>query len=633
MKWQITTICLVQLVYVAVVRAEPPLYLDRTIEREGISMRVRMEAIEDSAPSKPQAGQSVRLWLEGKRISDGQVLSNWRIGAWLDRETDTMSGAVPVCGQRVARYLSGNLIERPLLDLTGYYVLSLDAESSVSVLDPSVSFSGRSSLYSAIKLDGRGFDWIKTSDDMRLFVALPNENKLAIADLQTLSVLNHLILPGQPTRLALQPDERLLWVGLTGTNPQESAVEIIDTINNNSVAHIPLPSGYHEITFSNDGHYAFISNRQSKSVTIVNAITLKVVREVDLSFEPLGLVFVDQQSLLWVVNAKAGRIHRFDAKGNPIDNLVLKEPGLGPIKMTPDERYALVVNPSQHWIHVLDVETGKEKHRITLSGQPYDILLSEKYAYIRTLQSEQIGLLSLSSFDSEQPIVKLVPTGASTLSETQDLPRASSMSLTLDRSGAFFATPSERTLYHYMEGMNAPNSGLKTFGHTPMSLMVIQRGLREVKPGQYSAVIRLPSAGRMVLALASEAPVLRECLGLKIDATVSTDSDDAIAVEWLSDSVQKRSTDLPVDFRVKVKGQAEDRVLPVSQLRLRIVPAQGGTATVWPMQADPKKPGEWFVSVKLTQSGGYYVHLEGNRPLKSSFSTVLVEKSENTSRN
>ncbi|MEQ1778043.1 MAG: YncE family protein [Nitrosomonas sp.] len=631
MKW-LALACVLQLLFVAVAQAAPPRYVDRTIEREGVQLNVRIEALDETAPAVLQAGQLVRLSLDGKRLADDQILSNWRIGAWLDRETDTMSGAVPVCGQRVARYLSGNLIERPLLDLTGYYVLSLDVESSVSVLDPSVSFSGRSSLYSAMKLDGKGFDWIKTSDDMRLFVALPNENKLAIADLQTLSVLNHLILSGQPTRLALQPDERLLWVGLTGANPQENAVEIIDTINDKSVARIPLPSGYHEIAFSSDGHHAFISNRQSKSMTIVDATTLKVIREVDLTFEPIGLAFVDKQSLLWIINAKAGRIHRFDVKGNPVDNLVL-EPGLGPIKLTRDVRYALVVNPSQHWIHVLDIETGKEKHRITLSGQPYDILFSEQYAYIRTLQSEQIGLLSLSSLDSEQPIVKLVPAGAGALSETQNLPRASSMSLTLDRSGAFFATPSERTLYHYMEGMNAPNSGLKTFGHTPMSVMAVQRGLREVKPGQYSAVIRLPSAGRMVLALASEAPVLRECLGLKIDATANRSSDDAIAVQWLSDSVQKTSTDLPVDFRVKVKGQVEGTLLPVSQLRLRIVPARGGTATVWSMRADPKKPGEWFVSGKLSQSGGYYVHLEGNRPLKSSFSTLLVEKSKNPSEN
>ncbi|GKS69438.1 hypothetical protein W03_14420 [Nitrosomonas sp. PY1] len=625
-------ICLMQLLSMATAQADLPRYVDRTVEREGIQLNVRIEALEEVAPAVPQAGQWVRLSLDGKRLADDQPLSNWRIGAWLDRETDAISGAVPVCRQRVARYLSGNLIERPLLDLTGYYVLSLDAESSVSVLDPSVSFSGRSSLYSAMKLDGKGFDWIKTSDDMRLFVALPNEKKLAIADLQTLSVLNHLVLPGQPTRLALQPDERLLWVGLTGASAQENAVEIIDTVNDKSIARIPLPSGYHEIVFSDNGQYAFISNRQSKSMTIVDAVSLKTIREVDLGFEPLGLLFVDKQSLLWIINAKAGRIHRFDARGNPIDDLVL-EPGLGPIKLTPDMRYVLTVNPSQHWIHVLDIETGKERHRITLSGQPYDILFSEQYAYIRTLQSEQIGLLSLSSLDSQQPIVKLIPTGADALSETQNLPRASSMSLTLGRSGAFFATPSERTLYHYMEGMNAPNSGLKTFGHTPMSVMVVQRGLRELKPGQYSTVIRLPSAGRMVLALASEAPVLRECLGLKVDTTTIAGGDDATAVYWLSDSVQKTSTDLPVSFRVKVKKPTADAVLLVDQLKLRIVSAQGGISTVWSMQPDPEKPGEWFTSGRLTQSGGYYVHIEGNRPLKSTFSTVLVEKSKNISGN
>lgn len=611
------------LLLIASVQAHPGSYLDRIIDREGISMRVRMEAFGSDAPSVPRAGQLVRLRLEGKRLADDQPLSNWRIGAWLDRETGVMSGTVPVCGQRISGYLSGNLIQRPLLDLTGYYVLSLDMEPSVSVLDPSVSFSGRSSLYSSMQLDGRGFDWIKTSDDIRLFVVLPNEKKLAIADLQSLTVLDHISLPGQPTRLALQPDERLLWVGLTGANLQESAVEIIDTVNDKPVARIPLPAGYHEIAFSTDGRHAFISNRQSKSVTVVDAIKLEAVREIDLGFEPLGLVFADKQSLLWVVNAKDGRIHRFDAKGNAVDNLVL-ESGLGPIKLTPDGRYALVVNPSQHWVHVLDTATGKERHRVTLSGQPYDVMFSEQYAYVRTLQSEHVGLLSLSSLDGDQPILKLVPAGEGALSETPNLPRASTMSLTLDRSGAFFVTPSERTLHHYMEGMNAPRSGLKTFGHTPLSALVVQRGLREVEPGVYSTVIRLPSAGRMVLALASEAPVLRECLGIKIEGTAKVDNDGAPVVQWLNDNVQTVRANTPVDFRVKIQDQTDSGSLP-RQLRLRIVPVHGGSAITWPLQADSGKPGEWFVSGKLAQNGGYYVHIEGDRPLRASFSTLLIE--------
>lgn len=622
MKWRMLA-CLWGVLFTAAAQASVPRYLERTIEREGVQLNVRIEALDADAPPAPQTGQQVRIWLDGKRLADDQPLSNWRIGAWLDRETDVMSGAIPVCGQRVSRYLSGNLIQRPLLDLTGYYVLSLDAEPSVSVLDPSVSFSGRSSLFSSMQLEGRGFDWIKTSDDMRLFVALPHEKKLAIADLQTLKVLHHLTLSGQPTRLALQPGERLLWVGLTGAGAQESAVEIVDTLVDKSVAHISLPNGYHEIAFSGDGRNAYITNRQSHSLTIIDAKQLAIIREIDLGFEPLGLVFSDRESLLWVVDAKAGKIHRYDAQGKPIDYVML-QPGLGPIQLTLDARYALVVNPSQHRVHVLDVATAKEKHRVTISGQPYDVMFSEQYAYIRTLQSEQVGLLSLASLEGEQPIVKFVPAGAGALADTNNLLRASSMALTLDRAGAFFATPSERTLHHYMEGMNAPRSGLRTYGHTPMSAMVMQRGLREVQPGQYSAVIRLPSAGRMVLALASESPVLRECLGLKIESPASNKADVAIAAHWLSDGVRKVKQGDSVDFRVKIDDNGN--AATIDRAWLRIVPAQGGTSVVWPLQADSEIQSEWFVSGKLPQSGGYYVYLEGNRPLQSPYSTVLVEK-------
>ncbi|MEO6563369.1 MAG: cytochrome D1 domain-containing protein, partial [Nitrosospira sp.] len=537
MQWRYSILGLA-LFFIGTAQAEPPRYVDRTIEREGISLRLRIEAIDADAPLTPQAGQSVRLRLDGKRLADAHPLSNWTAGAWLDREIDAMSGAVPVCGQRVARYLSGNLMQRPLLDLTGYYVLSLDAEPSVSVLDPSVSFGGRSSLYAAIKLEGRGFDWLKTADDALLFVALPKEKKLAIADLQTLKILDHLSLPGRPTRLALQPDERLLWVGQAGLEGEESAVEVIDTISRKPLKHISLPVGHHEFAFSEDGRYAYISSRQAGALSIVDASTFKILHDINLGFEPLGLIFVNKALSLWVMDAKAGRIHRYDPQGNPLDNLTI-EPGLGPAKVTPDGRHVLTVNPGQHRLYIFDAVTGQEKHRLTVSGQPYDVIFSAQYAYVRALQSEQVGLLSLASLDSAQAFLKFVPAGAIPVGKTANLPRASSMTASLDNAGAFFATPAERTIYHYMEGMNSPSAGVHTYGHVPMAAMVIQRGLREVGPGQYAAVIRLPSAGRMVLALASETPAIRECVGLKIEAPKKADADAGIAMQWLNDSVQR----------------------------------------------------------------------------------------------
>jgi len=617
------------LLLVVPAQADPVQYLDRIIEREGISMHLRIESVEQDPPPMPYMGQSVRIWLNGKRLTDDQPLSNWRVGVWLDRETDTLSGAVPVCSQRIARYLNGNLIQRPLLDLTGYYVLSLDAQPSVSVLDPSVNFSGRSSLYTSIELEGEGFDWAKTSDDARLYIAIPSEKKLAIADLQLLNIINHFPLLGQPTRLALQPDERLLWVGQTGKTPGESAVDVFDTVNDKAIVRIPLPYGHHEFAFSDDGRYAFVSSRQSKTVGIIDINTWKIVHALDLDFEPIGLVFDNDRALIWVIDGNDGRVYRYNTQGIPVDTIKL-ESGLGPAKLSPDGRYIFIVNPSQHWLHILNTSEGKERHRITISGQPYDVMFSEHYAYVRTLQSEQIGLLSLASLESAQPILKSLPAGASALSETSNILRASTMALTLDRAGAFFVTPAERTLHHYMEGMNAPSAGLRTYGHTPMAAMVMQRGLREIKPGQYSAVIRLPSAGQMVLSLASEVPVLRECLGLTIETSnknVNTQMGMDFAVQWLSGKTQSVVANKDLNFRIKIKDTYNMKAVSSGDFRLRLISSRGGSVVIWPLRNDPAKPGEWFANGMLTQSGGYYVYVEGDYPLHSVYSTVVVKES------
>lgn len=617
---------IVGLVLLSVARgyAESPRYLDRVIEREGLRLHLQVEGLDGEAPVVPQAGQLVRLRLNGTRLADAQPLRNWPVGAWLDREVDALSGAVPVCAQRVGRFLSGNLLQRPLLDLTGYYVLSLDAEPSVSVLDPAVSFSGRSSLYTAIRLLGRGFDWAKTNDDARLFVALPDERKVAIADLQTFTVLNHVSLSGRPTRLALQPDERLLWVGQTGENPHEQRLDVIDTITGASVAHVSVPAGHHEFAFSDDGRSVFVTHRQSKSLSLIDGGTLAVMQTIGLNYEPLGVAVNQKERSIWIIDGKAGRLHRYDWLGHREDSVSL-EAGLGPGKITPDGRFLLIVNPTQHRLYVLDAGTGRERHRLTLSGQPYDLMFSAQYAYVRALESEQVAMVALASLESAQPTLSYIPAGAVGVGATAGLPRASSMTPTLDQTGAFFATPAERTLYHYMEGMNAPATGLHTYGHTPMSAMVVRRGLREVGPGEYAAVVRLPSAGRMVLILGSETPAIRECLGFKVEGSKRAPLKGAFTVQWMNDRVRTVLAGHTVDFRLRVQDPVASVAAQSGDLRLRIVPAHGGSAAVWPLKVSPEHPGEWIATGVFSEGGGYYVHVEGNRPLDAVYATVLVQ--------
>lgn len=599
--------------------ADPRVYLERDLELEGIGVQLRLSAIETRQNEAPLVGEELELRLSLRRLADGQPLSRLPIGVWVDRELSPMSGAVPVCGQRVAGFLSGGLLNRPLLDLTGYWVLTLDREGSVSVLDPTVSFAGRSSLYKALQLGTQPFDWLKTADDTRLFVALPGRSEVAMIDLQSLSVRNRVTLGGRPTRLALQPDGRLLWVGLRGDDaripggapsvsgdalPREGVVAI-DARDGRVLHELALAVGHHEIAFSEDSRLVYVSSRDSGRLTVIETASGRVLRELELGGQPLALLSLAAQRRLWVIDGAHGLIHRLDEEGRPLERIAL-EPGLGPARLTPDGRHVLIVNPLQQRLYVVDAESGTMLRQITITGRPYDLIFSALYVYVRALDSDQVALFPLAQLPDAQP--QYIPAGTAPVSAMPGLGIASTMTPNYERSGAFFVVPAERTVYHYMEGMNAPDSSLRAFGHTPLAVTVVQRGLRELARGQYAATFAVPSSGRMVLALAADAPRIRECVGVTVNAPLRAVSDADFRVRWLDDGTVSADPGAAVSLRFRVERRDG---APAGALRLsaRIVPGQGGGGERWAVEHDALSD-EYRIRGRLSAAGGYYVHIE-----------------------
>jgi len=594
-------------------------YLDREIESEGVALHVRVEALAEYPAPQPKAGEVVRLRVEARRLADDQPLSGLPLGAWLDRETSVTSGAVPVCAQRVSGFLGGNLLQRPLVDLTGYYVLTLDAEGSVSVLDPAVQFASRSSLYTAVQLGGRGFDWVKSADDGALFVAVPERREVVSVDLQVFTVSKRIELPGEPTRLALQPDGRLLWAAYRGQTAEAEGIAVIDVQNGEVLGRIALQSGHHEIAFSDDSRFAYVSSRDAGAVIAIDTASLAVAHTLEFSGQPMALIYLQSQQQLWVIDGQQGVVHRVSRDGAHIDRLGLQR-GIGPARLTPDGRHVLVLNTSDHRLSVLDSATGALKQTITISGRPYDLQFTEQYAYVRALDTEKVVLLALGSLDRDPvAVARAVAAGSEPGGAFPQLPIASGMTPTLHNSGAFIATPAERMVYHYMEGMNAPDSGIKAYGHTPLAVLVARRGLREVGRGIYATTFKLPSAGRLVLALAAESTRLRECIGLAVATNVDSPTSSAWRVEWADDGLAVVEAGHLVELTAHVRaGTGSPR--PV-ELDAWLVPGAGGKPLRWRVQPGTAD-GEYRVSGRVDTPGGYYVHLRPARRADSDASTL-----------
>ncbi len=84
--------------------------------------------------------------------------------------------------------MQGSLRSRPDVDLNAYYLLALNEEANISVIDPLLGFGG-SKLLTMVLLKSPGEDWALTSNRSKLFVSMPLVNQVAVVDTTTWKVI------------------------------------------------------------------------------------------------------------------------------------------------------------------------------------------------------------------------------------------------------------------------------------------------------------------------------------------------------------------------------------------------------------------------------------------------------------
>jgi hypothetical protein len=110
--------------------------------------------------------------------------------AWMDiGEAWEAMGERPMdCKTRVATYLQGIVGVRPMIDLNSHFLLVLNRDNSISVIDPIVGVTGITNLFTQINLNRPGADWAMNEDNKKLFVSMPAAGKVALVDTEAFKV-------------------------------------------------------------------------------------------------------------------------------------------------------------------------------------------------------------------------------------------------------------------------------------------------------------------------------------------------------------------------------------------------------------------------------------------------------------
>jgi YVTN family beta-propeller protein len=544
------------------------------------------------------------------RISDansGEPISGLTPGVWLDL-AQVIAGreGQKECKDKIALYLKGMVGIRPMLDLNGYYLLLLNQDASITVIDPVVSLAGKTSTYGVVVLKRPPMDWARSADGRRLFVSMPLAGQVAVVDTGNFKVIQDIDAGPEPVRVALQPDGRYLWIG---NNSTDGGVTVIDTQSLKPVLTAATGAGHHEITFSDDSRWAFVSNRDAGTVSVFDVASLRMVKDLRTGSQPLSLAYSSLAGALYVADGRDGSITVIDGKSLATRKSVAAARGLGPLRLTPDGRFALVLNTVDNTVTVLDVGSNEIIHTLAVSEEPYQLGFTRAYAYVRGLASERVTQINLSSLGrGKEPIVQGFAAGTAASKLAGNLPIADSMSAAKTDAAVFVVNPVDNTTYFYMEGMNAPMAGYSNRGHSARAATVIDRSMREVERGVFTTRVRLPTAGKFDVAFILDQPRVLHCFNAEVQPNPALERKYAAVKAAFQLGSTPVSANAAVPVRVRLtRGRESQAQTDLTDVALRYFLAP--SSPVREIQAREVGDGVYEAIVDLPEAGAYYLHV------------------------
>ena len=533
-------------------------------------------------------------------------------GAWMDMADvirNKEGAEQKSCKDKIALYLKGVVGIRPMVDLNSYYVVAMNQDASLTVIDPTVSMAGRTSTLAQIALASAGADWAQSADGTRLFVTMPAVGKVAVIDTERFRAEASVPAGPVPTRAVLQPDGRYLWIGNNAREPGRGGVTVIDAETLKQAATLATGAGHHEIAVSEDSRHALVTNREEGTATLIDVRTLRRVRDYRIGGVPIAAAYSPLSKAFYVADARGGAIHVLRPDAAAAAERISLRAGLGPMRFTPDGRFLLALNPTEDAVHVIDAATNRAVHEIHVQGQPFQVAFTRAFAYVRALGSERVSMIDLGTLGpGRSPAVLSFAAGALPPKAGGDVALASAMAPAAGEAGALVVSPAEGATYFYMEGMNATSSSYKAYGSAARAVTVVDRALREVEPGVYGSKVKLPAAGRYDVAFSLDSPRLLHCFSATAEENPAlAASRQGYDVEFLLDS-RDVATGGSVPFRFRVVDRRSGKpVSGLADLRVRQFLSTGRDRSE--AAAVERGDGIYEAELAFPAAGTYYVHV------------------------
>jgi DNA-binding beta-propeller fold protein YncE len=588
----------------------------------GVAVEFSASAV--NAPSAAlRENSDISFRFRVSEAASGNPIGSRRLAAWIDPAGSLASEAS--CQEKVKGFLEGSFFYRPAADLNSYYVLTLNREPSISVVDPLVSY-GETHELTTVTLPSPGIDWAIDTRHSRVLVAMPEAKKIAVVDTANWKLNRVLDVPGRPGRVIFQPDSQYFWVAWDADGAgAESGVAVYNSATLAIAARIVTGRGAHELAFTGDSRFALVTNQDGGDVATISVQKLAVVQREHTGSQPVSIAFSTLSGMAYVSNRGDGSITAIGVGTGAKTVAIPADPGIGPIRFSPGGRLGFALNTAKDLVYIIDAAVNRIVQTGDVEKGPDQIVFSNEIAYIRHRGSETVFMIPLAGAGQPGSAVHIAdfPAGQHPLGAGGRPSLADGIAQAPGENAVWVANPSDRMIYYYMEGMAAPK-GSFVLAEEPRAVMVVDRSLQQTSPGVYETIARLPSAGKYAVAMLLDNPQTIHCFDLSVEADPARLplSRRSVDVQLLEEGA-KRSAGATSRIRLRFLDSAtgaprtdlkDVRVLtylpPGLQDRLEAKSAGDG---VYEIEFRPPEPGIYGVFVDCPSLNLTYSSLPGWR--------------------
>ncbi|HSP77863.1 MAG TPA: hypothetical protein VLQ93_05015, partial [Myxococcaceae bacterium] len=198
------------------------------------------------------------------------------------------------------------------------------------------------------------------------------------------------------------------------------------------------------------------------------------------------------------------------------------------------------------------------------------------FAYVRNTENARVSLIELASLGREsKPSVVHVTMGQKRPSLAKDLGRSAPIAELPEGNGVLVAGTADRALFVYSEGMNAPRGTHLNYGREPKAVLVLDRSLREVEPGVFTAQAVVRENGLYDVLFLLDSPREFACLewsvsGVPEDASAFKKRPLSLTPEFDPSQLLTAGTPTTLRFRLAPAPHVEDQ-RPVAPEELQVL--------------------------------------------------------------